>query len=713
MVGMNYNGSNIGSFVGTVRTGTFTNCYAAGEVGSIDTDASSSTSCGGFAGIVNQGEMVIGGVKYILPIFDHCFYDMQTTGMKNKAVGNIGVLPLRRDSISLYSDEWKGIRGFTTQKMTGSCNIFPSSYTYAAGLYPQLSSMFAHSNILFRAQSAASTATVFCDDWDDITQTGFDTVRDTMRNYSFSSLESFGSNENFSSAHVSDSPNITSISWSTDGNVSPLDRTSPVVELAGSPYYSTAVHPGVEWTSVNLTYTDPSTHQSATGSRRVRLIPTSIIEVGGDKRIDVFYDGDNNETQAYDHKEGFATTYLDAKTLQSYIDSSTAHPEAVLSFADIVNQQYADGVITGTMNLPFNSTVTNLAVIASMTDSKTGAPAYIEDLYNKLNGTSLFEAQDCGLYNIAYKASLTDGRYLSVGKKLAVVGPWSVVYNYNYTGLLAGENIRPDSIFHVVSNLMSFDGFTFVDYDVPPVRDGWELSYWSLDMEGKQPVDQAWFDAYEKNYGTLNRNIDVYAQWKKLSPPVMVDVVLDPRVGSYGNNQTGEKVVLSGAPGDKVVIDAATAPEDWQFTDWTADDLGGGTLEHSDTGKWVYTFGEADGALHAEYERTHYTVTWRDGLDGSIVKTEKIVADSKVEDIPEDEIPHHPGYLYVGYNVNELPESVDRDIEITLTYELILIDMPETGSNGALFTVVVGMFFIVTACIGFLYRKRRGSHVFR
>lgn len=603
MVGMNYQGSILGGFVGNMKTGIFIDCYAAGEVGSIDTDINSTVDVGGFVGI-------LGNASFIEPTVQNCYYDMQTTAMKNKAIGSSPLLSMIRNSSGVSTPVTHGIQGLTTRKLTGACNIFSSGYVYTQGLYPQLLAMNNHTNIKFRAQSAASTATVFCNDWSDIKQTGFDTVRDTMRNYSFSSIEKFGSNTQFASAHIV-SDNISNVTWDKDDNISPVDRTSPVIQLAENPYYTTSISPGIEWVEVSLEYTDESS--SAIGNRRLRLIPTSVIETGGDKRVDVFYDGADNETSPYDHKEGFATTYLDAATLQSYLDSDTAHPEALQTFEQITSQQYADGIISGTMSLPFNSKVTNFAITASMTH-QDGSPASIDNLFEKLNGTMRFEAADCGMYKIVYKASLDDGRYLSIGKKLIVVGPWSVVYNYNYDGLLGGDKISPDSIFYIQSNLMDFSVFVLGQYGDPPIRDGWQFAYWSLDRDGKQPIDQTWFDNYEKNYGVLNRNIDIYAQWNRLSPTSAVTLDIDPDIGSYNGKANGEHTTLEGAPGDKIVLDAAVPPEKFLFDEWndTPSALGGGSLEYFDeTGKWIFTFGDADATLQAKYKQNIFECTIR------------------------------------------------------------------------------------------------------
>lgn len=688
MVGMNYNGKNLGGFVGSMRTGTFISCYAAGEVGSIDTTTDNTNHIGGFAGELNDGTFALGAAKYSVPVIDHCFYDMQTTAMKNRGVGNAPAFPIHRDSKGLYTDYYKNILGFSTKKMTGACNIFTSEYVYQDGLYPQLAAMASHVDTKFRAQSAASTATAFCDDWSDITQTGFDTVRDTMRNYCFSSNESFGTSNRFAAAQVT-SQNVKNIRWTTDGNVSPVDRKTPVIQLAENPYYSVSIAPGIEWMEISLDYIT-SDGLTATGTRRLRLIPTSLIEAGGDKRVDIFYDDNLNETNPYDHKEGFATTYIDAPTLQSYLESDTAHTEALQTFADISNQQYDNGVITGTANLPFNSSVKNLAVTATMTDTE-GNRTSIDNLYEKLNGIRRFENKDCGIYKIVYKAALADGRYLSIGKKLIVVGPWSVVYNYNYVGLLDDEKIAPDSVFYIQSNLLGFDDFLFTSYETPPRRVGYEFAYWSLDRAGMHPVTQEWFDAYEDRYGALDKNIDVYAQWNKNANEYVL--VIDPDIGSYGTKETGQLTNVRGSTGDKVIISTATPPYRYLFNTWSDDELGGGNISYDeDTDLYVFTFGTANAMITAKYDLITYTVKWIDDHTGEVVAEQSVVMDDSAA--PPD-LPSHSGYAFAGYDTDAWKE-VKEDLIVRILYDWDTIAMPETGSDGMYGMV---LFAIVGTCV--------------
>lgn len=676
MVGMNYNGENLGGFAGCTseeystsgshRTVRLANCYAAGEVGSIDTDPSTSTNNGGFIGRIDPGKPFVAS---------NCFYDMQTTAMKAKVVGTAAVLPLTRDDTGVSTGIYNGIKGVTTRKLAGESAVFPSGYTYTPGLYPQLASMASHADIAFRAASAASATTVFCDEWAGSDHTGFDTVRDTMRNYCFSSIEKFGSNHQFSAAHVR-SDTIADIAWEADNNTSPVDKTTPVIQLAEHPYYTTSLSPGIEWAEATLRYEENGI--TATGNRKLRLIPTSTIEAGRDGRIDIPSQSEGTETPSYNHAIGFDVTYLDATTLKSYMGSGAAHPEALLTFDQVTDQRDDGGTITGLLPLPFNSKADALTITATVTDI-AGAQANIDNLYAKLNGDARFEASDCGMYRITYKAQLPDGRYLQATKKLVVTGAWAVIYNYNYDGLLEGERIFSDSIFHAQSNLTNFDGFILDSYGKPPVRDGHVFSYWSMDQAGTSPATQEWFDAYETRFGALDENIELWAQWKS-SAPGSVTLTIDPAQGSYNGGEPGSVMKISGHPGEKVVIGDALPPTLYAFKEWRpAEEAAGGVLTFDErSAKWVFEFNEANAMITAEYVRTSYTVTWIDEVTGDVIG-ESVVPESG--DAVPPAAPHHSGYVFAGYD-SDAWHNVSADMAVRVLYDWDVIEVPETGGSG-------------------------------
>lgn len=230
-------------------------------------------------------------------------------------------------------------------------------------------------------------------------------------------------------------------------------------------------------------------------------------------------------------------------------DISLGRGGTLTHFLSLSASYIAASTIIGRLSLPFNSNADALAITAIVTDMQ-GEQANLDNLYAKLNGDAFFEASDCGMYRITYKAQLPDGRYLQATKKLVVTGAWAVIYNYNYDGLIEGDRIFPDSIFHAQSNLTSFYGFTLDSYGDPPIRDGYVFSYWSMNQAGTSPATQEWFDAYETRFGALDENIELWAQWQS-SAPGSVTLTIDPARGSYDGGGPGTVIQISGHPGER------------------------------------------------------------------------------------------------------------------------------------------------------------------
>ena len=104
-VGMQYAGSRVGGFAGTVygnvraeeaadRSHIFINCYAAGEVGGITTDTSTTSlnTTGGFfgeyyLGTKNNKTELIEFEEDSIPYLQNCYYDKQTTAMRERDIG--------------------------------------------------------------------------------------------------------------------------------------------------------------------------------------------------------------------------------------------------------------------------------------------------------------------------------------------------------------------------------------------------------------------------------------------------------------------------------------------------------------------------------------------------------------------------------------------------------------------------------------------------
>lgn len=157
MVGMDYAGTNLGGFIGRDETVTYRNvnldldgdgsidvsnngsiyinCYAAGEVGNILTDTNPNTTntnkLGGF----------VGGIANKNAKFVNCYYDMQTTAMRERGYGE-GVNPEGIKGVYTQSSAKKGIQGLTYNgNSSDTLNVNMNdelSWSYTENYYPRL-----------------------------------------------------------------------------------------------------------------------------------------------------------------------------------------------------------------------------------------------------------------------------------------------------------------------------------------------------------------------------------------------------------------------------------------------------------------------------------------------------------------------------------------------------------------------------------------------
>ncbi len=521
MVGMNYNSTNMGGFVGGLADNniSFINCYAAGEVGSIDIDPETTNNCGGFIGNMNSKTITM----------NNCYYDMQTTAMKNKAVGG-QLYNLTRTPDGVKTTDPTGLTGVTTGILT-SQKLLGNGYEYFNGEYPQIKEI-ANKSDDWKAYSAASVATVFCDDWHDIINTtAFDTVRDIMRPIAFSSHAEFKINPRLNIAQISNS-NVDDISWSMDADRNELYESSGkslvytnknIIDIntageAGSiPYYSINMYPGISWVKVE------TIKNGKKGYRNLRIIPTSVIEAGEDKIINVYTD--SSKSDKYDHRIGTESTYIEKNilkrlTLLENIQSSSYFKR---TYSDVDSITSNENIINGDLDLSFNNNEKSpqfKTVIANI----NGQKPVINNLYNKLVGNSKFDLNDTGSYELTYQLILSDGRYIEDKKTLHIISPYAVIYKYNYDGRIGTKLIDPETIFYVqddLSGTYSSCGFNLYKYNkegLEPEREGYFFQYWSLDKAGDNKIDNLWF----KNQ-TITGNIVLYAQWDFEPPRFTVD----------------------------------------------------------------------------------------------------------------------------------------------------------------------------------------------
>ena len=325
MTGMDYSGTYVGGFVGIANNitpnitidgyGTFTgslyiNCYSAGEVGNIDTitdiDKAKNNKIGGFMGGYNTNTASISNIY-------NCFYDMQTTAMREVAVGmqGNGEEACQLNGVTgVYTQEStiKGVKGLINVDMQDG-----SAWVYKEGYYPQLrvftdnaQDYFTNSELV-QSYSTASTATVFLNHWDEImTQDGqiqegkdakeiYDTIRDITSTFEFTS------NENSSSSGYDLTWQVDSETNATKGYVEELKitqedgavKTVPVLSIQNpvknrgeganfgldskDVYSCYDFAPGKSWVKITV---ENTLGNNVVGTRKLRLLPTAYIDAG-------------------------------------------------------------------------------------------------------------------------------------------------------------------------------------------------------------------------------------------------------------------------------------------------------------------------------------------------------------------------------------------------------------------------------------------------
>ena len=347
IVGMRSGGTNLGGFVGRINgnglKANFLNCYAAGEVGSIDTDVTTTRTqfkdVGGFTGSVQNS----------IVSYESCYYDKQTTAMRewetgmtrdiapnyidaglgdeaglNNIVGLRGVLTsdsLKSGSgLASHPSPAQGFTGFSNTTFAPDSQLpSDSTWVFDGGsvsvdvqhncMYPQLTGFYDASagewgdhTDMVKAFSYASVATVHQQVWDrclnpdhtSLSTSVYDTVRDLTQRFSMTSYIT-------APAGTGD----VSISWSHDkARVNLYGKSRPVIGYFEQFYldryqrsYQIADQfaPGIAWFTVKTNV------NGVEGTRRLRIIPTANIEPGVDQTI--------RAGSTYDHALDVAFAY--------------------------------------------------------------------------------------------------------------------------------------------------------------------------------------------------------------------------------------------------------------------------------------------------------------------------------------------------------------------------------------------------------------------
>ena len=384
MVGMDYSGEGVGGFIGsTANTGSINieglgnlngiimiNCYAAGEVGNIDTstdiDTAKNKKIGGFLGEYTSRANQLN--------LYNCYYDKQTTAMREIAVGmeGNGANSCELNGVTgVYTQESqvKGVQGLTNVDMQDN-----SAWIYKEGYYPQLkafiddASNFSNSELV-KSYSTASTATVFLNHWDELmTENGnveqgsdakeiYDTIRDITSTFEFTS------NENSDSTGYDMTWQVDSDTNATKGYVEELkiteedgtEKTVPVLSIqnpvknrqegtnfgleAKDIYKCYDFAPGKSWVKVEAKSSEKT---DVVGTRKLRLLPTAYIDAGEYAQISLITDGNsqnivknsiqiNGETSedtTYKHAKDTMYVITDSENLG---DNKVVYPGQIVS----------------------------------------------------------------------------------------------------------------------------------------------------------------------------------------------------------------------------------------------------------------------------------------------------------------------------------------------------------------------------------------------
>lgn len=407
MVGMDGGGTNMGSFAGQVNSKfTFTNCYGAGETGSLATSMTDPGSVGGFAGSSDAAT------------YANCYYDKQTTAMREWCVGGskttTGITGL------LTTDSVKAGSGLaSTSAPTFSSD---SDWLCKAEQYPQLTSFanaadsdFGGNGAKVRAYSKASVQTALLETydkkWDGSTNsdtTVYDTVRDITSKFKLSDNGSWNvGTKNADGTYTKQTVSFNNKSYSV------LTKK----KVSGSDWI-TDFAPGIEWTRVE------ATDDSETGFRNMRFVPTVNLDAGKGTSVVV--------GSTYDHRTTPTMVYTTAADMANKNYLFEGSYNTATNSGTVLNSSAANGIATGhkvhtmvydipknTMNNVTAFTVAQLkAWEQNGTENTSGTAASIDEQYT---GLSKMTKSQKGRHLLEYVWELPDGRYVRNAKMVTVM----------------------------------------------------------------------------------------------------------------------------------------------------------------------------------------------------------------------------------------------------------------------------------------------------
>lgn len=291
LCGMRTGGSQIGGFAcfgnydEMTGSAKYINCYAAGETGNYDVDMENPQNIGGFFNTVPLKKFT----------YSNCYYDKQTTAMREWTAGNKKNISgirgvLTTDTVN--SDE-ETVTGLTSSPGTAGFTGFSDNtqWKFASGHYPQLAA-FADLNpfnwgntisaITALRYSFVSTSTVMLDIWEEENEYTYDTVREIISPFSLTKSANY--------AHMAGSgaPSLLDGSAVTDTVVIDNENRTGKIE-----------NPGMDWYAVSM-------NAAKTIYRPIRLIGYMNIEAGNNVTV--------TSGETYDHKGDVRMSMIDTLT---------------------------------------------------------------------------------------------------------------------------------------------------------------------------------------------------------------------------------------------------------------------------------------------------------------------------------------------------------------------------------------------------------------
>lgn len=615
MVGMGATATNMGGFAGTTDDYSsykpplvMNNCYAAGEVGTlrskpdgtaVDSSDQEVKSVGGFSGGDTNGQ------------FSNCFYDKQTTGSAEKAIGGESA-PTK-------------VAGLLSKSLTTK-NMGAGWSTSNGSTYPQLSAFTtgtwggsAKLGELARAYSQASVSTVFLypcnNDAFDPAATDYDTVRKIRYAFPLTNNKMVN-NASIDTSWVYDPDNKAYYP-----NDSPLNPGTKIITLSaaqGEPAMDevsvTAVASGIGWLRV---YSD---YDGVVGTRNLRLVPTTSVAIGTDNTAIVGSDATvyaqatsadpqykplEDDLTLFDHREGIKFIIATSVNLQEYMDDSK--PVGDGGYASIEEKMAAHGIgctdfadpnldvtttIVGKTNLDYDIKLKNagggqleqvvrLSVRKVIPSDVEGQPPtysvpleWTDSLVKLFTDQRSAEMSETGTYLLSYSwMDPTKTSTQAEGTKyLTVVPPLSLSYHLDYVPSGSSDDLyAKDPGAYQNTQTINEKAVAFPEtakLPEQPVRFGYDFTGWVYNRDKSQSFTaDTPITAVTDSSGRTETDISILATW--LAHPHNI-VIKDAKGGSEKEtiNSAFDRGVLSELAGKESLFNDRVDPGKSEFLGW-------------------------------------------------------------------------------------------------------------------------------------------------